>query len=219
MNYSPYEQSESLLYEDLCLEKDSAFRFFYKQVYQMCIPYTYKSNITLEVAEDLLQDCLAIFLVKLRDGTYQWKVGVKISTYFYKVFQNQCLKTIKKMGINKDNTYQVTYTYTEESPIDESSEDILFLESDLETDEATDEEGYQELYDTDFDEENRNWIFKKLNRAMNLLKEDCQKVLYLFYVEGESLQTIANIFKMTLNSATQKRHKCANYLKNKFHLV
>ena len=69
-----------------------------------------------------------------------------------------------------------------------------------------------------YDEDERSWIFKKLDRAFHLLAEDCRKVLRWFYVEDRSLRDIAGELGMTEASATVKRFKCARYLKEKFHL-
>jgi len=38
---------------------------------------------------DVLNDCLAIFLVKLRNGEYRFQESAKITTYAYRICYNQ----------------------------------------------------------------------------------------------------------------------------------
>ncbi len=214
MNVTNYRYSDQLLYEDLLLEKHEAFRFLYEQVYQSCMPYASKNRMQTDAAEDLLHDCLAIFVEKLRKGTYQWQAGAKVSTFFYKIFQNQCLKKCKKSA-----SHQLHETFDEEQAAPEADHNtvgdlVFFIEQ--EGDDSFDDFEYEH---EDYDEAERTWIFNKLQRAMDLLQEDCRLVLQLFYVEDASLQAIANIFEMTLASAAQKRFKCAKYLKEKFRLT
>lgn len=211
MNVTNYRSSDQLLYEDLCLEKPLAFRFLYQQVYDTCMPYALKNGMTLELAEDLLQDCLAIFLEKLRSKAYQWQSGAKVSSFFYKIFQNQCLKQHKKIARSKE-----TMSINVEDAQASDADTVLFTGKAQDSDD--DESFISAIEDQAYNEEERQWIFNKLQRAFDLLRDDCRLVLQLFYVEDASLQVIADALQLTLDSATQKRFKCAKYLKEKFRL-
>ncbi len=213
-----YQQSETLFYQDLQKERPEAFTCLYLQTYELCLPYALNKGSNQEEAEDLLQDCLAIFVNKLRDGSYAFKEGAKISTYFYRIYINQWKKLFEqntkrgevRLKINDDIEHQDDETFKSETISifkGISDEDGQLLK--LKEEDALD----------DYDEDERTWVFNKLKRSFELLADDCQQVLQWFYVEDWTLKQIANALKMTEASATVKRYKCAKYLKEKFRLV
>ena len=91
-----YQESETLFYQDLKKEHSEAFKCLYLQTYELCLPYALNKGSNQEEAEDLLQDCLAIFVNKLRDGSYAFQEGAKISTYFYRIYINQWKKLFEQ---------------------------------------------------------------------------------------------------------------------------
>lgn len=199
----PYLGNELLFYQDLRKERAAAFQCLYVQTYQMCLPYAKGKGANQEEAEDLLQECLAIFIEKVRNGSYEFQENVKITTYFYRIYVNQWKKTVER----KLKRGEVTLPWFEVA----FSEDIEPNNKELDSLRISGEEAY--------DEEERTWIFMKLQKAMNLLKEDCRQVLTWFYVEDWSLRQIGDALGLTEASATVKRFKCATYLKKKFELV
>lgn len=215
-----YQESELHFYQDLQKEHPDAYTFLYLQTYKLCLPYALHKGSNQEESEDLLQECLAIFVDKLRNGSYVFQEGVKITTYLYRIYINQWKKGFEqktkrgevRLRINDDIEQEDDETFKSSSvPLisifkgQEEEGQILKINEDL-------------LFD-DYDEEERTWIFKKLNRSFMLLAEDCRNVLQWFYIEDWSLKQIAEALKMSEASATVKRFKCAKYLKEKFRLA
>ena len=222
-NCQTYHQSETLFYQDLQKERSEAFSCLYLQTYELCLPYALNKGSNQEESEDLLQECLAIFVDKLRNGSYVFQEGAKITTYFYRIYVNQWKKVFEqkskrgevRLRINDDIEQDDDETFKSESGSlisifrgkEEDGENGQILKINEE-----------EKFD-DYDEDERTWIFKKLKRSFALLADDCQKVLQWFYVEDWTLKQIAEALKMTEQSATVKRFKCAKYLKEKFRLA
>ena len=217
-----YQQSEPLFYQDLQKERAEAFTCLYLQTYELCLPYALNKGSNQEESEDLLQECLAIFVDKLRNGSYVFQEGAKITTYFYRIYVNQWKKVFEqktkrgevRLRINDDVEQEDDEIFKSQS----SSLISIFKGNGDEEDGQIVKIKEESIFD-DYDEDERSWIFKKLNRSFSLLAEDCQKVLQWFYVEDWSLKQIAEALKMSEASATVKRFKCAKYLKEKFRLA
>lgn len=193
-----YRDSDLLFYEELLLEKREAFSCLYLQTYRQCIPYALKRGSDQVVAEDLLQECLAIFVGKIRDRSFVYQEGTRITTYIQSIYINQWKKSLSLASRRGEVTLE-----SMAGPDDDRNA----FEYDL-----------ADAASPDYDEDERSWIFRKLDRAFHLLAEDCRKVLRWFYIEDRSLRDIAGELGMTEASATQKRFRCAKYLKEKFHL-
>ena len=217
-----YQQSEPLFYQDLQKERAEAFTCLYLQTYELCLPYALNKGSNQEESEDLLQECLAIFVDKLRNGSYVFQEGAKITTYFYRIYVNQWKKIFEqktkrgevRLRINDDVEQEDDETFKSSS----SSLISIFKGNEDGEDRQIVKIKEESIFD-DYDEDERTWIFKKLSRSFSLLADDCQKVLQWFYVEDWSLKQIAEILKMSEASATVKRFKCAKYLKEKFRLA
>lgn len=217
-----YYKSELLFYQDLQKERSEAFTCLYLQTYQLCLPYALGKGSCQEESEDLLQECLAIFVEKLRNGNFVFQEGAKITTYFYRIYINQWKKAFEKktkrgevrlqmnadIELDEDETYQHKLgSLISIFKVNEEDDEGKILK-------ITDESIYK-----DYDEDERTWIFKKLKHCFSLLGEDCQNMLQWYYVEDLKLKQIAEALKITEASATVKRFKCAKYLKEKFRLV
>lgn len=193
-----YRDSELLFYEDLLHEKHEAFSCLYLLAHQQCIPYVLKRGGDQKLAEDLLQECLAIFVTKLRDGSYAYQEEARITTYFQSIYINQWKKSLAQTARRAE-----VWLDGEAGP----DEDFNMTQA-----------GLPQFLAEGYDDEERDYIFRRLHRAYNLLAEDCRKMLHWFYVEERSLRDIAGDLGMTEASATVKRFKCAKYLKEKFRL-
>ncbi|WP_428667035.1 RNA polymerase sigma factor [Runella sp.] len=55
-----------------------------------------------------------------------------------------------------------------------------------------------------------------LQQALDKLDGKCRTVLHMFYIEGLSLQEIAEKLTMTVNAVKQKRYECTQKLKDIF---
>ena len=218
--YQTFQNSETLFYQDLIEERSSAFNCLYLETYKLCIPYALNKGSEQEESEDLLQECLAIFVDKLRDGSYVFQEGAKITTYFYRIYINQWKKTFEQKTKRGEVRLQIKDDVEQDNDeiFKNESASIISIFNNEDADDQTvklNEEAISESYD----EDERTWIFKKLKRSFALLADDCQKVLTWFYVEDWTLKQIAEALKMTEASATVKRFKCAKYLKEKFRLA
>lgn len=214
-----YRDSDLVFYEELLHETHEAFSCLYLQTYQQCIPYVLKRGSNQEQAEDLLQECLAIFVSKVRDGSYVYQEGTRITTYFHRIYINQWKKSLDQL------TRRAEVRLETRLAADEDDEDAYkstaggsFRIAGVDDEGNAFSADLPEAISQAYDEDERSWIFKKLDRAFQLLAEDCRKVLKWFYVEDRSLRDIAGELGMTEASATVKRFKCAKYLKEKFHL-
>ncbi|GAB3169300.1 RNA polymerase sigma factor [Telluribacter humicola] len=218
---SLYQQSEAFFYNELLKERHEAFMCLYKQTYQLCLPFALSKGSKQEEAEDLLQECLAIFVEKLRSGSYTFLEGAKITTYFYRIYINQWKKAIEHKVKRAEVQLQTESVVEQDEdefykPATSTSPFVAILRNEEGENQAL---PIDDAIYSDYDDDERAWIFRKLNRAFHLLAEDCQKVLNWFYVEDWSLRQIAEALNMTEASATGKRFKCAKYLKEKFRLA
>ncbi|WP_353720047.1 sigma-70 family RNA polymerase sigma factor [Dyadobacter sp. 676] len=215
-----YLDSDRLFYEELLRENRDAYSFLYFQTYRQCIPYVLKRGADQQQAEDLLQECLAIFLVKVRDGSFVYQESTRITSYFFRIYINQWKKSLEQA--NRRNEVRLESRLAAEDDGEESYKDgsatgtfkITGFDDDGNAFETALPEAVLQAYDSD----ERHWIFRKLDRAFQLLADDCRKVLRWFYVDGWSLREIAGELGMTEASAMVKRFKCAKYLREKFHL-
>jgi len=203
-----FEREDYFLYQSLCTEQEDAFVFLYQQCKQRCIPYALNKGANETEAEDLLQDCLAIFLVKLRNKEYTWSSSTKITSYFYRIYINQWKKLFDYKW--KHPSFQFAENHFSAND-DDTGHDSDFLDAESSfTQSPTD-------MDTSYDSSEREWIFIQLEKAFQLLKPDCQKMVHLFYVEEASLRLIAKQLQITEAFAAQKRFRCTKYLTELFH--
>lgn len=200
-----FEQDDDFLYKSLYAEHQNAFIFLYQQCKQRCIPFALSRGTDETEAEDLLQDCLAIFLVKLRNGAYRWSASTKITTYFYRIYLNQWKKQLdSKRKYPHLRLVENHISDQDDSIIEDDStrvdSDMLWVESEV-----------------SYDSDEREWIFVQLENAFQLLKPDCQKMVNLFYIEEASLRVIAEQLQISEAFAVQKRFRCTKYLTELFH--
>ncbi|ACT91835.1 RNA polymerase sigma factor [Dyadobacter fermentans] len=210
-----YRDSDRLFYEDLLQEKHEAYACLYQQTHQQCIPYVLNRGGDQQQAEDLLQECLAIFVVKIRDGSFVFQENTRITTYFYRIYINQWKKSFEQWSRRGEIRLERQFASDDG---DDEGRSSSFRISGLDDDGIAFEADLPEPLLQDFDEDERSWNFRKLDRAFHLLAEDCRKMLKWFYVDERPLREIAADLGMTEASATVKRFKCAKYLREKFHL-
>jgi RNA polymerase sigma factor (sigma-70 family) len=209
-----------LFYEELLHEKREAFSCLYLQTYRQCIPFALKRGSDQEQAEDLLQDCLAIFVSKVRDRSFVYQEGTRITTYFHRIYINQWKKSLEQLARRGEVRLERQFVTDEEDeePYKDGNATGTFRIAGLDDDGNAFGANLADDVVNAYDEDERSWIFKKLDRAFQLLAEDCRKVLRWFYIEERSLRDIAGELNMTEASAAVKRFKCAKYLREKFHL-
>lgn len=205
--FQQYERDDAFFYQQLLEEKPEAFTFLYQQTHQQCIPFALSKGAEIEEAEDVLQECLSIFLVKLRNLDYTWQVNAKITTYFYRIYINQCKKLFEQKSKIQMVSLQQDF-YSQQEKANESYNETNSPQSEV--------KHPFEKEDLAYDFQEREWIFVQLEKAFQSLKKDCQTMLSLFYIEELSLRIIAERLRITEASATLKRFRCAKYLRESF---
>jgi RNA polymerase sigma factor (sigma-70 family) len=147
--------------------------------------------------------------VKLRNLEYTWQANAKITTYFYRIYINQWKKQFEqKNKLPMVSLQQDIYAQQEMGGEEVSENQTISLQSRS--------ENLLEKEDLPYQSKEREWVFVQLEKAFNELKEDCQMMLSLFYVEELSLRVIAERLHITEASATLKRFRCAKYLRELF---
>lgn len=213
------DNKEEDFYLALLREDEGAFRRLYLETYTMCLPYALNNGSTQEEAEDLFHDCLAMFIANLRRGKFLFGKA-KITTYFYQIYINQWKKAYKKKLKRGEVPLNPTKDYdpdADEESFKDKEENTSLSASVPNPDLGSMETVLLEDGSFDmFDEENREWMLNKLWRAISSISQECQDILYWFYAYDWSLREIAEELGITEGSATTKRYRCANYLRERF---
>lgn len=194
----PFIGNEAGLYNALRGEQRQAFSCLYLRVHNQFVPMACQKGGTYDEALDVLNDCLAIFLHKVRTGEYVYQPDTKITTYLYRVCYNQWHNYVDKRQQRR-----------------EVALDAVRQSGDTAEEEETYERELAAVDPVEEEDEKLLWV-SRLNKAVAQLREDCQNMLHWFYVEELSLREIGQKLGMTEASAAVKRHKCAKYLRNRY---
>ncbi|GAA4450188.1 hypothetical protein GCM10023189_10520 [Nibrella saemangeumensis] len=196
----PFAGNEAAFYEALRAEQRQAFSCLYSRVHNQFVPLACQRGGSYDEALDIMNDCLAIFLQKVRSGEFVFQPDTKITSYLYRICYNQWHNYIDKRQQRREVSFDGNRNGAggDDGDEEDSSGEPVPL-----ADEAGDEE------------EQSEWVHR-LNRAVALLREDCQKMLHWFYVEELSLREIGERLSMTEASAAVKRFKCAKYLRDRY---
>ena len=199
-NYSffmSFANDDRLLYQALRDDSPQAYSYLYTTLHNQFVPFACQHGGDYEAATDVLNDCMAIFIDKLRSGQYEHRPSAKITTYLNSICRRQWYNFVDKQQQLKT----VSFGEQHEGAADDSHTRRSLIE--LADNEAE-----------DFEE--KQVMLRQLQRAMALLREDCRQVMTWFYIEDRPLRYIAEQLSMSVESATVKRHKCASYLRKHF---
>lgn len=209
------EQGSLSFYQALLVDDKRAWECLYISAFRSFIPYArQRSPISTDDALDILQDGMAEFALKLKNGRYAFQ-GKPVAAYVFKVCRNQWVSFLRKnslqpVAIDRDVADDET-----DSPGDGSMSHSFRISARA--------DGYPD-YDGDADATFRaadsdviwgttevDW--KAVGRAFAEVSEDCRTMLHCFYVEEKSLGECGAKIGLQENSAKVKRFRCAQRLK------
>ncbi|WP_345271049.1 RNA polymerase sigma factor [Nibrella viscosa] len=196
----PFQGNEPAFYQALLAEQRQAFNCLYLRVHNQFIPLACQKGGSYDEALDVLNDCLAIFLHKIRTGEFVFQADTRITSYLYRVCYNQWHNYIDKRQQRKEVSLDLNRPTSDK---DDNDDDVY-------------DDTISLLPDEQYDEQERlEWV-TRLKKAISQLREDCQNMLHWFYVEELPLREIAARLGMTEDSAAVKRFKCAKYLRERY---
>ncbi|GAB4027945.1 RNA polymerase sigma factor [Spirosoma gilvum] len=208
-----FEQNDLELYQGLLADTRQSWECLYLKSYRSFIPYAcQRSPISTDDALDILQEGLAEFAVKLKNGRYAFQ-GKPVTAYVFTVCRNRWVTFLKRNKIQKIDVADDAMSAEESlSDLSEGLPPPNFL-SDDEKGERDENSQMDSQGDTSIWDENEvDW--EAVARAFAESGDDCQVMLHCFYVEEKSLGECASRIGMQENSAKVKRFRCAQRMKS-----
>ncbi len=198
-----FGENHSDFYQALRDDYQRAWECLYLRAYRTFVPYAcQRSPISTDDALDLLQEGLAEFAVKLKNGKFAFQ-GSPVTAYVFTVCRNRWVSFLKRNRIQRAEA--TTELADEDEEIDESAPAFL-----TRSDEDEDGEGATNR-DPIWEETDVNW--EAVNRAFEQVGDDCRAMLHCFYVEEKSLGECGGRIGLQENSAKVKRFRCAQRMK------
>lgn len=206
-----FEQENQVFYQALFSDNQSAWECLYIKAYRSFIPYArQRSLISEDDALDILQDGLAEFAVKLKNGKYLFQ-GRPVTAYVFTVCRNRWVSYLKKNPVWKgDTNLDIADEDDDVLSINGRSEAVTIFSSNDGTNEDEDE---TEIVGRDaiWDDNEVDW--EAVNRSFTEVGDDCRTMLHCFYVEEKSLGECGARIGLQENSAKVKRFRCAQRMK------
>ena len=144
--------------------------------------------------EDVFQEAFIVLYKKITDG--ELTLTSKLSTYFIGICRNKAHERMRGMGIelNIIDDYPST---TKDEYEDERIDRLLALEDDTEQIEARKEAIVREI--------------------VSKLPEPCDKILWGFYRDGFSMNTLAQMYNYKSEGSVKvTKHRCSEKFKARF---
>jgi RNA polymerase sigma factor (sigma-70 family) len=192
----PFSTNEAAFYEALKAEDRRAYAYLYQYVHDAFVPLAMQRGGSYDEALDVLNDCLAVFLQKVRDQSFTYQPNARITTYLYSVCFNQWHNYVDKRSKRREVPFDSLDIRG--YPIQPGERPIRQF--------TVDSDSYEEATEQ----------LTRLTTAMSTLRDDCRNLLTWFYVNDCSLREIASRLNLTEASATVKRFKCAKYLRDRY---
>ena len=202
---SDFAEDHARLHRALLDDAQRAWECLYLRAYRTFVPYAcQRSPISTDDALDLLQEGLAEFAVKLKNGKYAFQ-GSPVTAYVFTVCRNRWVSFLKRNRLQRMETTGETAGEDDES--DEPAPAFL-SRTDLDADE---DDGEATGRDPIWEETDVDW--EAVGRAFDLVGDDCRAMLHCFYVEEKSLGECGARIGLQENSAKVKRFRCAQRMK------
>lgn len=198
-------------YQALLSDSNEAWECLYIRAFKSFVPYAcQRSAISQDDALDILQDGLAEFAVKLKNGKYAFQ-GNAVTAYVFTVCRNRWVtflrkNRLRKVGTLRDNSADDDEPGTPGSPAHPFT---LIRRDDADAEELTPDDfpGNDPIWeDTQVD-------WEAVGRAFSEVGDDCKIMLQCFYVEEKSLGECGARIGLQENSAKVKRFRCAQRMK------
>ncbi|MCH2045385.1 MAG: sigma-70 family RNA polymerase sigma factor [Saprospiraceae bacterium] len=169
---------------------NQAYKEIYQKAYRVCTSFVLKNSGNENEAGDTFRDAVVILLQKVRKNL-DFQLTSKIETLLYGITRNLWMKELQKRKRKKE-------FHVEEIPV--KVEKAVSVDRFFETD-VKDKEELGEL------------LMHIMRTLDSFGKEDCRKIIQLFYLEQASLRTIAEEFGLTEKYAKKKKANCLKYLR------
>lgn len=155
----------------------------YKTAYHYCSGYVLRNKGTQEEYKDIFQEALIIFINKAQAPDFT--LNCKPKVFLYSIIRFLWLREIEKK--RKSNVHLI---------IDEPEKEFVLIEQNDIEEKIELEKKYEQLYN-----------------CMDLLKEECRKLLKMTFFLKMKDKEVGPILGYTSDFVRQKRRRCMNYLK------
>ena len=206
------EPGSPAFYRALLADDKRAWECLYISVFRSFVPYArQRSSISTDDALDILQEGMAEFSLKLRNGKYVFQ-GKPVAAYVFIVCRNRWVSFLRKNRIQQVDTVQDVGTDENDSFGDYKIAPSPF--SFVARDGVNQEGGIDAvLSDGETIREDNDVDWEAVGRAYAGVSDDCRTMLHCFYVEEKSLGECGARISLRENSAKVKRFRCAQRMK------
>lgn len=203
----PFEQDEPTFYRALLADNQRAWNCLYIRVTNSFVPYAcQRSGISTDDAHDLLQEGLAEFSIKLRDGRYAYQ-GKPVAAYVFIVCRNRWVSFLKKKKLTRLEMYREPLADDEGGVADYETINPFSLTTVADEEFATEPDAVDAIWA----QSAVDW--EAVSQAFSEVGDDCRTMLQGFYVDDKSLKECGELIGLQENSAKVKRFRCAQRLK------
>lgn len=199
-------------YQALLADHKHAWECLYIHIFRSFVPYArQRSAISIDDALDILQEGMAEFAIKLKNGAYAFQ-DKPVAAYVFTVCRNRWVSYLRKNRIQKLDAIQDDPADETDSPGDYGSADqsVRVELGDPMRQRADTEAGLSDGRSIWSDSE-VDW--EAVSRAFAEVGDDCRTMLHCFYVEEKSLGECGARIGLQENSAKVKRFRCAQRMK------
>lgn len=172
--------------EGLKTNENWAFETLYKEYFDTVKRYVLKNNGTMEDAKDVFQETAIALVRMLAKQNFKLNENTKLSTLVYSIASKQWLMVLRK------NKLKVSTTEISDMNCDFKFDDESFLETQIYT-------------------ERQHLVAE----CLKTMKEECNKLLSLYYFKNLKLKDIATIMSYTDSFVRVKKNRCMNTLRDK----
>ena len=174
---------ESELLAGLAREDKRIIERIYRENYSMIHTLVVQNNGSSDDAADIFQEGMIVLFEKSKQPDFELRCQLK--TYIYSVCRRLWLKKLQSANRMSGSL--------------ENTEDLVFVEEDLET------------------HENRQNDFQIMENSMLKIGEPCRSLLEAYYIHKKQMQQIAADFGYTnADNAKTQKYKCLVRLKKLF---
>ena len=207
-----FEQGSLEFYQALLADYKQAWECLYVSAYRNFVPYARRrSPISTDDALDILQEGMAEFALKLKNGKYVFQ-GKPVTGYVFTVCRNRWVSFLRRNQIRMADTIQDATAEETDSFGDYESTPQLFSLT------ARDETNQDDGLEAGSSDRDSIWVdtdvdWEAVSRAFSEVSEDCRTMLKCFYVEEKSLGECGARIGLQENSAKVKRFRCAQRMR------
>lgn len=205
------EQGSLEFYQALFADYKQAWECLYISAFRSFVPYArQRSAISTDDALDILQEGMAEFAMKLKNGKYVFQ-GRPVAAYVFTVCRNRWVNFLRKNHIQKVDTMQDDITENDSFDSDERTGQSAGFANEEDTNQDGNPHAGSPGDDPIWEDNEVDW--EAVKRALSEVSDDCRAMLHCFYVEEKPLAECGARIGLQDNSAKVKRFRCAQRLK------